>query len=74
MGRENLVSTLVSEAYAATHWDDAKFRPLDPRRVKRLASIMTGSRHDDTETLNRLAGAHAASCEHRLAQRNQPHD
>ena len=63
-----MADRLIGEIYAATAHDDS-FRPMDPRRVKRLAAIYDSTSWDDTETVNRLIGASECSREHRKEQR-----
>lgn len=69
MSRETTAVRLVEEAYAATSHDPAYFRPMDPRRVKRLAAIFESTSYNSTETLNRVVGAHCNSRDFRLQQR-----
>jgi len=68
MSRETMADILVGEIYAATAWSDA-FVPMDPRRVKRLAHIHQSTSWNDSETLNRLAGAALCSRDYRKANR-----
>jgi hypothetical protein len=50
MSRESMVSILLGEVYQATSHTNPI--PMNPRRIKRLLRL-----DDNTETLNRCAGA-----------------
>lgn len=60
---------LMGEAYAATHYDPDKFKPMDPRRTKRLCNLAERLGWDDAETANRIAGAFLCSASARKAVR-----
>lgn len=72
MSRETMVGKLIGEAYAATSYDDTAFRPMDPRRAKRLLTSFQGTSWENTETLNRAFGAFLNSRQHRRALRSTP--
>lgn len=65
MSKETMVAKLVGEAYAATTYDVASFRPMAARRAKRLLNNFEQTSWNTTETLNRAVGAHLNSIEHR---------
>ena len=69
MSRQSMADILIGEIYAATAHDPAKFRPIDPRRVKRLASIYEFTSWDHAETANRAIGAHVESMAFREERR-----
>ena len=73
MSRESMAEILVGEIYDATTFDENRFRPMDPRRAKRLSYIMFSTCFNDAETMNRLAGAHMVSRSHRKANRKAKH-
>lgn len=68
MSRETMADKLIGEIYAATASDD-KFKPMDPRRVKRLVNIFEHTIWNDAETVNRLLGASSCSRQYREDQR-----
>lgn len=61
MSLETMVTKLVGEAYAATTYVESEFRPMDPRRSKRLIANYHRTSWFNTETLNRAFGAYLAS-------------
>jgi len=64
MSRNNLMDALMLEAYAATHYDSKKFRPMNPRRIKRAIHLMDRTGWADSETINRITGAAVSSLQH----------
>lgn len=62
MSRETMMEKLVGEIYAATHYDEREFQPMDRRRVKRAANIMDSTSYaQSTEILNRIISAEICS-------------
>jgi hypothetical protein len=47
----------MSEVFAATDYDPEKFKPMDPRRIKRMCDLFERTGWTDAETGNRLAAA-----------------
>jgi hypothetical protein len=64
-----MADILVGEIYMATTHDPQDFRPMDPRRVKRLAAIYQSTWWDCAETVNRLIRADECSRIHRSMMR-----
>ena len=69
MSRETMADKLIGEIYAATATRDEVFKPMDPRRTKRLANIFEHTIWNDAETVNRLLGAHSCSRRYRKERR-----
>lgn len=69
MSKDTMLSILVGETYQATPIDRGAFRPMDPRRLKRLLNTFSGTHWDTAETLNRAFGAHIASTDFRRSAR-----
>lgn len=69
MSRKNLADKLMEEVYAATHYDRDKFKPMDPRRCKRMSNLVERTDWNSTETDNRLAGAFICSRDYRKEKR-----
>lgn len=67
--RQAIADVLIGEIYDATHYDVAKFKPMDPRRIKRLINIYDSTTWDDAETVNRLIGASICSANFRKNKR-----
>ncbi|MAM39536.1 MAG: hypothetical protein CL949_13775 [Erythrobacter sp.] len=69
MSRETMADKLIGEIYVATAIRDEDFKPMDPRRTKRLANIFEHTIWNDAETVNRLLGAASCSRAYRKERR-----
>ncbi len=69
MSRETMADKLIGEIYEATALRDENFKPMDPRRTKRLANIFEHTIWNDAETVNRLLGAASCSRHYRKDRR-----
>lgn len=61
MSKESTIANLLPEIYAATSYEEDKFKPMDPRRTRRLLRLDC----DDTETINRGMAAMVISTDYR---------
>lgn len=69
--RKKLAETLIGEIYEATACDMSNYKPMNPRRVKRLSYIMEKTGWSCAETMTRLVSASFSSRQFRKEQRQK---